>query len=97
MAARTKAERNKQEEVRVTGSSKRKSAALPTAVVPGRHNKTARKSTTQPIHTPPNPPPPSNHRSKKEKLLCVCRTPYDETKLELYLHLLCIINSEKGK
>ncbi|KAK9504668.1 hypothetical protein O3M35_010949 [Rhynocoris fuscipes] len=130
IAARTKAERCKQEEIRITGSSKRKSGALPTPIVPGKHKNrrvvgaataaaatpthatpttTTTSSTSsaaaavQPAVTPltstpittavttavttpvvtthPNTnTPTSNHRSKKEKLLCICRTPYDETK-----------------
>ncbi|KAL0842047.1 hypothetical protein ABMA28_014249 [Loxostege sticticalis] len=56
LALRTRAERNKQEEVR---TGKRRTASS-----------SARDST-----------PKSNKRSvKKEKLLCICRTPYDNTK-----------------
>ncbi|XP_073972080.1 nucleosome-remodeling factor subunit NURF301 E(bx) isoform X2 [Rhodnius prolixus] len=112
IAARTKAERCKQEEIRITGSSKRKSGALPTPVLPGKHKNRravgsgAHISPPAPSQPPPSPtttspittatttavtmpvvtshhntnPPTSNHRSKKEKLLCICRTPYDETK-----------------
>ncbi|CAH1403971.1 unnamed protein product [Nezara viridula] len=94
IASRTKAERTKQDEVRVTGSSKRKSVALAQAVVPGRgggggksitNRRQASPSPQPPPQQAPPPPPPqpavtNHHRSKKEKLLCICRTPYDETK-----------------
>ncbi|XP_060530010.1 nucleosome-remodeling factor subunit NURF301 isoform X2 [Cylas formicarius] len=80
LAARTKIERNKQDEVR-TGSSKRKSAATTTtAAIPvvkqtsmsNRHKKSQKSNSS---------PNPGGHRGlKKEKLYCLCRTPYDETK-----------------
>uniref|UniRef100_A0AAR5PPQ8 Nucleosome-remodeling factor subunit NURF301 n=1 Tax=Dendroctonus ponderosae TaxID=77166 RepID=A0AAR5PPQ8_DENPD len=78
LAARTKIERSKQDEVR-TGSSKRKST--PTATTPA-----------IPVHKQPfgrnkkNPKPHASPNSsahgklKKEKVYCICRTPYDETK-----------------
>lgn len=56
LAVRTRAERNKQEEVR---GKKRQPVETPT---PSRKTNTRAKS------------------SKKEKLLCICRTPYDNTK-----------------
>ncbi|XP_069695049.1 nucleosome-remodeling factor subunit NURF301 isoform X3 [Periplaneta americana] len=88
LAARTKAERSKQDEVR-TGSGKRKSTPVSaTTISPpsasrggGRPRKQQRAA----------PGPPSGGGSapggggggsgrKKEKLYCLCRTPYDETK-----------------
>ncbi|XP_044753874.1 nucleosome-remodeling factor subunit NURF301 isoform X3 [Coccinella septempunctata] len=100
LAARTKLERSKQDEVR-TGSSKRKAAAQPTTTLvqqptprSGRgHNKQKAvvqqgtqqsnpKQQNQHVSPTPNIPtqPRSNSSSKKEKLYCLCRTPYDETK-----------------
>lgn len=92
MAARTKLERTKQDEVR-TGSSKRKSAATATTqIAPPVANKQTGRHKKQ---TKPSPTSPSSgggggggvattasHRAgiKKEKLYCICRTPYDETK-----------------
>lgn len=79
LAARTKAERSKQDEVggrttgsgggNASGSAKRKS----TPVQPSRSKKNAKTNNT-PLTSPPT------NRSKKEKLLCICRTPYDDTK-----------------
>lgn len=80
MAARTRAERTKQDEVR-TGSGKRKSTpTAATTIVPAtkathRPKKQAHKSNTSQMQSPP-----SSRSSKKEKLYCICRTPYDETK-----------------
>ncbi|KAL3268250.1 hypothetical protein HHI36_007374 [Cryptolaemus montrouzieri] len=99
LAARTKLERSKQDEVR-TGSSKRKSAAQPTtAVVQHPIPKTSRgqqkqrgaqQNAPQAHQKPQNFVSPtggsglnqqrSNSSSKREKLYCLCRTPYDETK-----------------
>lgn len=53
LALRTRAERNKQEEVR---GVKRRGV------------------------TAPSTPRPNKRSVKKEKLLCICRTPYDNTK-----------------
>ncbi|PSN39772.1 hypothetical protein C0J52_15320, partial [Blattella germanica] len=91
LAARTKAERSKQDEVR-TGSGKRKSAPVSgSAISPpsvsrggaggGRPRKQQRSTS--------GPPSGGNAAAgvggggagrKKEKLYCLCRTPYDETK-----------------
>ncbi|XP_066157343.1 nucleosome-remodeling factor subunit NURF301 isoform X1 [Euwallacea fornicatus] len=79
LAARTKIERTKQDEVTArTGSSKRKSA--PTATTPaiplpkggavGRGRKPKAHSSPHSGHS----------KLKKEKVYCICRTPYDETK-----------------
>lgn len=76
LAARTKMERTKQDEVR-TGSSKRKSAATTVAPVyatgsrSSNRNKKGQKNQVS---------PPGQTKSKKEKLYCICRKPYDETK-----------------
>ncbi|KAL1494312.1 hypothetical protein ABEB36_009929 [Hypothenemus hampei] len=76
LAARTKIERTKQDEVR-TGSSKRKSTpttatpAIPLTkgVTAGGRSKKSKSS------------PNSGHgKLRKEKVYCICRTPYDETK-----------------
>lgn len=52
LALRTRAERNKQEEVR----AKRRATVTPST------------------------PKQTKRTNKKEKLLCICRTPYDNTK-----------------
>lgn len=92
LAARTKAERNKQDEVR-TGSSRRKSVPVPvtsSVMSPptsgknvgggsSRPKKQQRNNTPQPA-TAPQPSAGGGGRGKKEKLYCLCRTPYDETK-----------------
>ncbi|XP_072386734.1 nucleosome-remodeling factor subunit NURF301 isoform X2 [Diabrotica undecimpunctata] len=93
LAARTKIERTKQDEVR-TGSSKRKSAATATtaAITPpqpktstssssSRHKKTPKHGTPlKPGPSPPTATTPSKGHNKREKVYCICRTPYDETK-----------------
>nr|XP_023027352.1 nucleosome-remodeling factor subunit NURF301 [Leptinotarsa decemlineata] len=87
LAARTKIERTKQEEVR-TGSSKRKSAATATtaAIAPPtpkttvtRHQRKGQKQPAQGI-SPPTASGPKGAGLKREKVYCICRTPYDETK-----------------
>lgn len=82
LALRTKAERSKQDEVR-TGSGKRKSTATtPTPLISqagSKSNSRVRKQSQRSSTTPPGLM--SNRGSnKKEKLYCVCRTPYDDTK-----------------
>lgn len=92
LAARTKLERSKQDEVR-TGSNKRKSSAISTTTVATPQSARQSRHTKQPRHIQQNTPAnhqqpkqasgaPSNNqsRSKREKLYCLCRTPYDETK-----------------
>lgn len=99
LAARTKAERTKQNEVRSAGnppggSSRRKSQATaataltsgtPT-VVPGtgRSRKQSRGEGRPPGRSDEQSPPGRGHGGggsrRKEKLYCLCRTPYDETK-----------------
>nr|CAH7737126.1 unnamed protein product [Callosobruchus chinensis] len=107
LAARTKIERSKQDEVR-TGSSKRKSAATPTtaainppavhhrAATGGRNRKAQQRNASGHFvssNQARNSSSPSTQTSvatsgttgqrgglKKEKLYCICRTPYDETK-----------------
>ncbi|KAJ8968859.1 hypothetical protein NQ317_016782 [Molorchus minor] len=85
LAARTKIERTKQDEVR-TGSSKRKSAAMATTAAiphptPKPNSSRSRRNQKQAPH---NVSPPSTAAQKanlkREKLYCLCRTPYDETK-----------------
>lgn len=85
LAARTKIERTKQDEVR-TGSSKRKSAATATTAAittpiqrtaSTRHGKKVQKPTPNTV----SPPVQTSQKGlKKEKVYCICRTPYDETK-----------------
>lgn len=87
LAARTKMERSKQDEVR-TGSSKRKSAATATtAAIHQPPQKTSSRHRKGQKQTHQNPSPPSTTSTsaqraalKKEKVYCICRTPYDETK-----------------
>ncbi|XP_032667402.1 nucleosome-remodeling factor subunit NURF301 isoform X2 [Odontomachus brunneus] len=87
LATRTKAERHKQDEVKV-GSAKRKANAQVAQQVspssnrnssgssrPKKHNKAQSNSAT-----PPGGSSAAATRIKKEKLYCLCRTPYDETK-----------------
>ncbi|XP_020295522.1 nucleosome-remodeling factor subunit NURF301 isoform X2 [Pseudomyrmex gracilis] len=82
LASRTKAERHKQDEVKV-GSAKRKANAQ-TAQQVSPSNKSGgsskpKKHKTQGHNTTP-PSGSAATRIKKEKLYCLCRTPYDETK-----------------
>ncbi|XP_050310711.1 nucleosome-remodeling factor subunit NURF301 isoform X3 [Anthonomus grandis grandis] len=79
LAARTKIERTKQDEVR-TGSSKRKSAAtVTTPAIPVHKPAGGRSKKTSKSHHSPGGGG-GGHKSKKEKVYCICRTPYDETK-----------------
>ncbi|XP_043274049.1 nucleosome-remodeling factor subunit NURF301 isoform X2 [Venturia canescens] len=81
LTTRTKAERHKQDEVKV-GSAKRKSnaqppqQASPTSRRPKKHRSSQGNSNTPPGVSAVS----ANNRLKKEKLYCLCRTPYDETK-----------------
>lgn len=92
LAARTKAERNKQDEVR-TGSGKRKSMPVSATTIspPSASRGGARPRKQQ--RTIPGPPGSGGTAPggvgggggggagrKREKLYCLCRTPYDETK-----------------
>jgi len=89
LAARTKAERNKQDEVR-TGSGKRKSAPVSAATISppsasrggGRPRKQQRSVPGSPGSggAAPGGGGGGGGGRKKEKLYCLCRTPYDETK-----------------
>ena len=94
LAARTKAERSKQDEVR-TGSGKRKSTPVSgSAISPpsvsrggsggGRPRKQQRTSSGPPSGGNTTPASGGGAGRKKEKLYCLCRTPYDETKWVLY-------------
>jgi nucleosome-remodeling factor subunit BPTF len=89
LAARTKAERNKQDEVR-TGSGKRKSAPVSaTANSPPSTSRSGGRPRKQ-QRTTPGPPSSGGTTPgggggggggrRREKLYCLCRTPYDETK-----------------
>lgn len=89
LAARSKVERSKQEDAtppspvkvenRTTGSAKRKSQPV---------NPRPRKPTKNTAS-----PPSSKGSNKKEKLLCLCRTPYDDTKYVLMLSLATMLIS----
>ncbi|XP_074105928.1 nucleosome-remodeling factor subunit NURF301 E(bx) isoform X2 [Cotesia typhae] len=82
LTTRTKAERHKQDEVKV-GSAKRKAnAQVPTQVSPSRSGGKSKKhrAPSHLHHTPPGGSSSTPNRLKKEKLYCLCRTPYDETK-----------------
>ncbi|XP_047346621.1 nucleosome-remodeling factor subunit NURF301 isoform X1 [Vespa velutina] len=81
LATRTKAERHKQDEVKV-GSAKRKANAQIAQVSPpnrgGRPKKHKAQANSNTSPSASSTATPS--RIKKEKLYCLCRTPYDETK-----------------
>ncbi|XP_025163350.1 nucleosome-remodeling factor subunit NURF301 isoform X1 [Harpegnathos saltator] len=87
LATRTKAERHKQDEVKV-GSAKRKAnAQLAQQVSPSSNRSSSGSSRPKKHHkaqgnsaTPPGASSAAASRIKKEKLYCLCRTPYDETK-----------------
>lgn len=79
LATRTKAERTKQDEVR-TGSGKRKSVPTATTTIISHTSKTSGRPKKQPKGNNQNSSPSSARGIKKEKLYCLCRTPYDETK-----------------
>ncbi|XP_046745032.1 nucleosome-remodeling factor subunit NURF301 isoform X7 [Diprion similis] len=83
LATRTKAERHKQDEVKV-GSAKRKSNAQTAQHVspPNRGGRPKKHRAQGNSTTPPgaSTATTAGGRIKKEKLYCLCRTPYDETK-----------------
>ncbi|XP_018361113.1 PREDICTED: nucleosome-remodeling factor subunit NURF301 isoform X2 [Trachymyrmex cornetzi] len=81
LATRTKAERHKQDEVKV-GSAKRKAnAQVAQQVSPSnRSGSRPKKHKNQGNSTTPPGGSTTTTRIKKEKLYCLCRTPYDETK-----------------
>ncbi|KAL0125669.1 hypothetical protein PUN28_004623 [Cardiocondyla obscurior] len=82
LATRTKAERHKQDEVKV-GSAKRKAnAQMAQQVSPSSRSSSSRpkKHKGQSNNTTPPGGSTAASRIKKEKLYCLCRTPYDETK-----------------
>ncbi|XP_063224982.1 nucleosome-remodeling factor subunit NURF301 isoform X2 [Bacillus rossius redtenbacheri] len=86
LAARTKAERSKQDEVR-TGSGKRKSAAVSaTALNPmsagrgGGSGRGKRQPRSMSGGRAASPGSGGASGRKKEKLYCICRTPYDPSK-----------------
>ncbi|XP_031787989.1 nucleosome-remodeling factor subunit NURF301 isoform X3 [Nasonia vitripennis] len=77
LASRTKAERHKQDEVKV-GSAKRKANAQPPQQISSPNKNKPKKQRSQ--GHPPTIGASVSNRIKKEKLYCLCRTPYDETK-----------------
>ncbi|KAL6258442.1 hypothetical protein P5V15_010398 [Pogonomyrmex californicus] len=82
LASRTKAERHKQDEVKV-GSAKRKAnAQVAQQVSPSNRSGSSRPKKHKSQSNSMTPPGGSTAttRIKKEKLYCLCRTPYDETK-----------------
>lgn len=82
LATRTKAERHKQDEVKV-GSAKRKAnAQIAQQVSPASRSGGSRPKKHKSQGNSATPPGGSTAatRIKKEKLYCLCRTPYDETK-----------------
>ncbi|XP_011691661.1 PREDICTED: nucleosome-remodeling factor subunit NURF301 isoform X2 [Wasmannia auropunctata] len=82
LATRTKAERHKQDEVKV-GSAKRKAnAQAAQQVSPSNRSGGSRPKKHKGQSNSTTPPGGSSaaSRIKKEKLYCLCRTPYDETK-----------------
>ncbi|XP_011866666.1 PREDICTED: nucleosome-remodeling factor subunit NURF301 isoform X2 [Vollenhovia emeryi] len=82
LATRTKAERHKQDEVKV-GSAKRKAnAQVAQQVSPSSRSGSSRPKKHKGQSNSTTPPGGSSaaSRIKKEKLYCLCRTPYDETK-----------------
>ncbi|XP_054008049.1 nucleosome-remodeling factor subunit NURF301 isoform X1 [Hylaeus anthracinus] len=82
LASRTKAERHKQDEVKV-GSAKRKANAQVAQQVspPNRGGRPKKYKAQGNSTTPPGASTAATpNRIKKEKLYCLCRTPYDETK-----------------
>ncbi|XP_077275780.1 nucleosome-remodeling factor subunit NURF301 E(bx) isoform X1 [Temnothorax americanus] len=82
LATRTKAERHKQDEVKV-GSAKRKAnAQVAQQVSPSSRSGGSRPKKHKGHGNSTTPPGGSTaaSRIKKEKLYCLCRTPYDETK-----------------
>ncbi|XP_036150042.1 nucleosome-remodeling factor subunit NURF301 isoform X2 [Monomorium pharaonis] len=81
LATRTKAERHKQDEVKV-GSAKRKANAQAAQQVSptSRSGSRPKKHKSQSNSTTPPGGSTATSRIKKEKLYCLCRTPYDETK-----------------
>ncbi|XP_024944598.1 nucleosome-remodeling factor subunit NURF301 isoform X2 [Cephus cinctus] len=82
LATRTKAERHKQDEVKV-GSAKRKANAQAAQHVspPTRGGRPKKHRSQSNSTTPPGASSAvAANRIKKEKLYCLCRTPYDETK-----------------
>lgn len=100
IAARTKLERSRQDEVRLN-NNRRRSTSIPAsqittiATAPPVVVNNAMTSPTTPTTGPSTSTrvagrpkrtsqrlgsSPSNSRNKKEKVYCICRTPYDETK-----------------
>ncbi|KAK0170901.1 hypothetical protein PV328_008686 [Microctonus aethiopoides] len=79
LTTRTKAERHKQDEVKIGSSKKKTNAQIPQQVSPISRGGKTKKYRSQ-GNTPPGGSSVSTNRLRKEKLYCLCRTPYDETK-----------------
>lgn len=86
LALRTKAERNKQDEVRNTN------IVTPVSGGSSRRRDQQRSNNNRNISsaTHSSSSSRSRQRSKKEKLFCICQTPYDDTKYDI--ELLCFQN-----
>lgn len=78
LALRTRAERSKQEEVRGSSGAGSGASTGPGVGNPGPAGGGSKRRTTS--GTPREPARSSKKSVKKEKLLCICRTPYDNTK-----------------
>ncbi|XP_015116667.1 nucleosome-remodeling factor subunit NURF301 isoform X2 [Diachasma alloeum] len=78
LTSRTKAERHKQDEVKVGGKRKAVGQSPGQMSPSGKGNKAKKHRSSGSATTPPGGP--SAGRVKKQKLYCLCRTPYDETK-----------------
>ncbi|XP_017781455.1 PREDICTED: nucleosome-remodeling factor subunit NURF301 isoform X2 [Nicrophorus vespilloides] len=120
LAARTKLERNKQDDVVKTSiiATKRKqpgsgpqivtagsTTSLPSLESPAKSTPIANKSKRIHAkgHSPATPTKGSGGSAKKEKLYCICRTPYDETKFYVgcdlcnnWFHGDCVGITEEG-
>lgn len=84
LSSRAKHE-SKAEEVIRTGSGKRKSVPVPAASIQAPKLSTRGiagrpKKSTGRLQSNSMSPPSSSQSGKKEKLYCICRTPYDDTK-----------------
>lgn len=79
LTTRTKAERHKQDEVKIGSAKKKTNAQIPQQVSPISRGGKTKKYRSQ-GNTPPGGSSVSTNRLRKEKLYCLCRTPYDETK-----------------
>lgn len=78
LALRTRAERSKQEEVRGSTGAGTGASAAAGGGNPGAAGGGSKRRTTS--GTPRETARSAKKSIKKEKLLCICRTPYDNTK-----------------